>query len=189
MSKGESGHLHTAKNCRKFISGTAGLCWGWAACAATCREDGPPGGGRGDAPVRNREGGGGVRGVCGARTGGSRKVVPEKGIKMAFLWMCAKFINSARTSRPPRLPGTAAAGRSPPLRAQNLASGLVCLFVSLGNFRPCAFRVSAGVTHPAAWRNLKDVKSNETRHISRGTGGPNNPVANQRRDWDVCNQR
>lgn len=29
MSKGESGHLHTAKNCRKFISGTlGGRGWG-----------------------------------------------------------------------------------------------------------------------------------------------------------------
>ncbi|KAM9023132.1 uncharacterized protein PRD47_002047 [Ara ararauna] len=60
---------------------------------------------------------------------------------------------------------------------------------SPGNFRPCAFRVPAGVTHPPGCRNLRDVKSEETRHISRGTGGPNNPVANQRRDWDVCNQR
>ncbi|XP_033925351.1 uncharacterized protein [Melopsittacus undulatus] len=60
---------------------------------------------------------------------------------------------------------------------------------SPGNFRPCAFRVPAGVTHPPGCRNLEDVKSKETWHISRGTEGPDIPVANQRRDWDVCNQR
>ncbi|XP_033925347.1 uncharacterized protein [Melopsittacus undulatus] len=96
--------------------------------------------------------------------------------------------SSSSSCQPGASPGTAAAGRSPPLRQQNSASALVCLFVSLGNFRPCAFRVPAGVTHPPGCRNLEDVKSKETWHISRGTEGPDIPVANQRRDWDVCNQ-
>lgn len=78
--------------------GTYGaLCWGWAACAATCRRDGRRG-------QRARR--------------GATNLFRKKESKWRF-WGCAKFINSALTSRPPRLPAGERWARfgTPPRRA------------------------------------------------------------------------
>lgn len=94
-----------------FVSSAArgtygGLCWGWAACGATS-----PGGWAA----------GGARGRAGGSAHGRepqnlfRKKRNQNGVSVG----CAKFINSALSSPPPRLPGGERWARlgTPPRRA------------------------------------------------------------------------